>query len=504
MIKWLKKLCILWLIGLPILLGNFSNAFTWGIVNNFYNSAYDSSIQLAVLPWGVVVSDNWEFNKNVFAPIYDFLFFWSPDSNPTIITPSYYDSHYWWELLYYYFCDPITNNFSNLSNCSSPESINFSYMWSFLSSLSSTDRFVYELRQWSNVMYWFDLCFSSSSESKSMCFWIQASSYNGWHDLFQSDRNNMYWYDQSKFPFSWSANNVLTYNLWTIPSLFIWNPPYTFTNPSFPISSWSVMSWIVYDSINRNDIINYFEDKFNFDEYMCYVWTTDLDSLYEDRIPYDQWSWYTIFDTFSKLYNKTTFDLSDISSFYWVWIDNFDNWFQWWDHSVIYNYNELPTYWSNLTNPFLNNKAVYFFIWSSFRTYWYNRYNYDSHQIWEALLYYCYNKLDNYSNDWSTYNINENVWSHFNLDILNNKRHQNSSYYSWESEIVAQSREWTPVEYFSSWSNYTNARDFFNANFNKFKEVLRPLSPWDLGFWYVPWYIILFMLALILFRFLWH
>lgn len=500
MIRWLKKLCILWLIGLPILLGNFSSAtFSphWNGV--FTPSMLDSNYSLTVFKFWEVYTEYWSDENFVFAPNNDLLFYRNQDSKPFLILPSSLWTQYWWELVNYYFCDPITSSFTTLTNCSSPQVIDYDYLAYFMSQVSANDNWAYEVRVWYNVRYWFDLCFSSVSEWKSLCFWVQSSAYNWFNDIFQSNWSwePLIWTSA----FTWDHRLVYTYTFSNIPDSVIGFSPYSDSNPNIPITWWSVMSWVVYDQITSWDVVRYYEDTRNFDESMCYVWTTDLTSLYEDRIPYDQWSWYTIFDTYSKLYDKSSYKLSEIAEFYSVWIDNFNNWFRWWDTHVIYTYWELPTHWNDLTNPFLNNLAVYYFIWSTF---WYSHQtHYNTNWVGMSLSYYCYNKLTNVSNDWSTYNITDDHWVNIDWEVLD-KKHNVNHYYSWEYEIVAQSREWTPVDYFSSWSNYTNARDFFNSNFNKFKEVLRPLSPWDLGFWYVPWYIILFMLALILFRFLWH
>lgn len=506
-----KLLAVLWLSLIPL-------SFTWATFTAhsiwaYTPSVWDSAFNVSVLALWDVNTENWSIDNFVFAPTNDLLFYRNVDSKPILLLPNYYDYRYWWELVYYYLCDEIPDsNFNWMTNCSSFQSINDEYLAYFMGTITSNDNWAYNYDVWLNVMYGFDLCFSSSSENKSLCFWVNSSVYNWWSYLWQRDFTQLYWYAQNVVPFSWWAYTDLTYTFDNIPLEEVWFSPYSDRSNNVPIPSSTWLDSYTYIEIWSWDYIDYFEQKEYFSEDICYIWTKDLNSNYEDRISYYQWTWFTIFDAYSNLYNTNNLSINKVWMFLNMIYANYRSWFLWYNRDSNWNviYNMIYSWWSIeldystwLVNPFLNNKAYLYFIWSTAL----QTPNIDVYVAWQDVALYCYYKLGNYSNDWVNLTVKDDYdhnWLDQRVAVNSKTNRTQKTFYTWANEIVWKSREWTPLEYFQQWSWFIDPSDFFNENFNKFKEVLTPLSPWDLWLWYLPWYIIMFMCALILFRFLWH
>ena len=156
MIKCLKRLCISLLIGLPILFVNFSNAWetvdVWSAhtIWAYFGSDYEVSV---LVNWNLnTVHNNWQ--KYIFAPRGDLIFYWDTNSKPNLIPPYVYSRRYWWELLYYYECDEIPDsNFTDMTNCGSPQSIDTAYLGNFMSSIKLNDNWAFQINEWLNYKY---------------------------------------------------------------------------------------------------------------------------------------------------------------------------------------------------------------------------------------------------------------------------------------------------------------------------------------------------------------
>lgn len=308
-------------------------------------------------------------------------------------------------------------------------------------------------------------------------------------------------------------------DLWTawdnLKSYYQSSPFSNVVNIQVPVGSW--VDWYNYNSTTTWDLIDYFEwsDFYKFTPDICYIWTRDLVSVYEDRIPYYQWTWYTIFDFYWKLFNVNSFDITQVWSFINTRYINYSTWFLWLNRTANGDplYNAYYTYWSWfwldqwswLTSPFTNNLAAFYFLWSTT----YDLLPWLTTTPWEEIATYCYKKLQTTkwtpSNDWSSYNINDNhnpaydsnAWAY----TERYKRYNINR--SWADSIQSQSRDWTPLDYFEGdWSFDFNW--FFSNAFNKFKNTFWNMSPSDFWVWALPWYIILFLIAIIFFRFLSH
>lgn len=516
MIKKLFKILSLWLLFIPF----YTNWFSAHSVGAFTPSVADSSYSISVFNYWDVYTEHWDIEDFVFAPRNDLLFYRDSNSNPILLLPYAYSTRYWWQLNYYYLCDEIPDtNFAWLTNCSSIQLIDWVYLEQFMSSIGSSDNWAYNYIEGLNERFWFDLCFSSKALSKSMCFWVRASSSNARYDLFVSDPTTLYWYAQGVSVFSWWNFTDLTYTLDTIPITAVWVSPWwigQWWNPNVPIEAWNWLSWYVYIEVNSWDYVDYFEDQLHFTKDLCYIWTRDLNSVYEDRIPYYQWTWYTIFDWFYHLYWTNKVSINKL----WLWLNtiyfNYRSWFMWENRD---QYNEVISNmimtWQQaitspqlvfgpwLTNPFLWNPSYLFFIWSTAL-----EWHIDLYTAWQDIALYCYYQMQDYSNDWITFTITDD-YDHRWLDnnVAVNSRYKNSqwSLFSWASQIVWQNRDWTPLDYFKSWSWDLYVDDpiqWFSDQFNKFKVSYWQMNPSDLDLWVLPWYIILFMIAIIFFRFL--
>lgn len=297
MIKCLKRLCISLLIGLPILFVNFSSATRsphtiWA----YFGSDYQVSV---LVDWNLnTVHDNWQ--KYIFAPRGDLIFYWDINSKPNLIPPYCYSNRYWWELLYYYECDEIPDiNFTNMDNCGSPQSIDTAYLGDFMSSIDLNDNWAFQINEWLNVQYAFDICFSSKHYSKSLCFWVQSAAYNMWCDIFQRDFTSIYWYVQIP-AFSWEQYSNLTYTYDTIPDSVIWFAPWRSNVPNIPTYDiWS-------DTYTNWDIIAWYEYLW-LDVGYCY-WGFDIDNIFLPTETIDDFTWYQFG------YGATVFDLYNLYS----------------------------------------------------------------------------------------------------------------------------------------------------------------------------------------------
>lgn len=498
MIDWCKKFFVSLLIWLPLIFG-ISNSDYIDWMAWLYSFDVGDSFQLWDYTYHFV--NNWDMYSS----------YWSMNKNSSylVVSNSPYTLwvNYWridWQLYYY-----------------SKSSYNWAVRewflnnWCIWENLSDCYNWLYN--------YSFDSVKESILPIESVVFWMLSTSWAVvWWSNFPSlmcfyDWN--YYYCVSCSHSTSTCDSWLTWSsLWFNFSTFedipedYWSSPFIFSTNNVPIPSSTWLDSYTYVEIWSWDYIDYYEQKEHFTEDICYIWTKDLDSNYEDRIPYYQWTWYTIFDAYSNLYNTNNLSINKVWMFLNMIYANYRSWFLWYNRDSNWNviYNMIYSWWSIeldystwLVNPFLNNKAYLYFIWSTAL----QTPNIDVYVAWQDVALYCYYKLGNYSNDWVSLNVNDDYdhdWLDQRVAVNSKNNRTQKTFYTWANEIVWKSREWTPLEYFQQWSWFIDPSDFFNENFNKFKEVLTPLSPWDLWLWYVPWYIILFMCALILFRFLWH
>lgn len=315
-------------------------------------------------------------------------------------------------------------------------------------------------------------------------------------------------------PVAWLSQDPVEFD-----SNLIWTSPWTSWNTSNN-NHWNIsvdydwtLTWINYESFDYNDLISYYENNplFKYDKNICYVWTNNLTALYwTNWISFQEWQGKTIFELYASLYWQNNTTVNEIWKFMNAWWINDITWFKGWnrnpiDDSVIYNaYYSLGSwfyldYSDNLTNPFVNNLVAIYFMAENITDYS----AYTSSE-WDSVALYCYYKLWTENNPW----IEE--WEWFESERQNAwyyivQQRRNKGYFSGASVIVSQAWSWTILDYLSGDEENLEFDTFFSKSFNRFKGIFSNFNVQNLpGVWVLPTYIILFLMAIILFRFLSH
>ena len=499
-LKSLKQLFIIWLISCFILLGNsFVSAYT---CSNDWNSCYDlefwqvySNFSWEKYIWNVV-DRNFNFSSNVF--LYNWYYqsttfrrFWALwwETDWLHFTRQNYNatSKINWVLQWFFICSAMPENNSLLKNNNSCEFYtNFVDLKNYI---SNANRYLY----YCNV--------NTTSNTCNICI------YNNW------------WWDFVCVDY-WSYYTSLTW--WFLTEEEIWsrairNP---FWSSSLPIPStwnnqvwnWWELDWVNYTVIDTWDIVYYFENNpyYRFDKWVCYVWTNDFNTLYLSWSTlwlFRANSWWTIFDLFSSQF-WNTFTINQV----WTFINarnlNYFTWFKWWNRdennvpmfNAYYSINSwfYQDFSDDLIVPFIWNPIAFYFMWYVSSLYW------EYSTPWQAISTYCYYKLWLDKDSWSmniTDDSDSSYWNNAN-DFINQR---NKFYWlsSWSMNIQSQSWSWTILDYFTWWEDNYDFNTFFSSSFNKFKNKIS-LNLSDLGAWFLPTWIIMFLIAIIFFRFLSH
>lgn len=305
------------------------------------------------------------------------------------------------------------------------------------------------------------------------------------------------------------VENSLNYTINDFNDVF--DIPYDFSPFGSSTNTWNIFTWDEYITVwlTWDDYINYFENNplYNFDRNICYVWTNDLTTTWISWIPYYEWTWKNIVQLFANLY-WNTFTTKDLWTFLNTWIINYNTWYKYSNRDELDNplYNAIYSlssgfyldYSDNLTNPFINSLTAIYFMASTITDYW------KQSTLWEEISTYCYYKLQSEnSNVFDWISITDNHDSSIDNNVWNFKRNweKYSFTYSWEN-IQAMSWEWTDVDYFS-WDDDLDFNNFFSQAFNRFRDSFS-ISNQDLWAGSLPTYIIMFLMAIVLFRFISH
>lgn len=504
MIKKLFKILSLWFLFIPFFTNAYfqefdlwleeeitANTNIWNslLLENYANFIVNDNYRIITIFWAWNYRNNWTYFRNWTWMYVIWWFRWD-------ILIQWYFNYYW------------TYELSSLNWNSQPTSQFNPISWFLYNSIYANPDKLF--------LWWYE-----DLQTSSLCFWYTDLNQAICFTFNRALWNNCSWSPQYC---SWWVFDYITNSQWFTSydfdylSEFATSSPFVSAswNPNIPIEAWNWLSWYVYIEVNSWDYVDYFEDELHFTKDLCYIWTRDLNSVYEDRIPYYQWTWYTIFDWFYHLFWTNKISINKV----WMWLNtiyyNYRSWFMWenrwvdWEVSSnmimtweqIFNGSVLY-YGPWLINPFLWNPSYLFFIWSTAL-----EWHIDLYTAWQDIALYCYYQMQDYSNDWITFTITDD-YDHRWLDnnVAVNSRYKNSqwSLFSWASQIVWQNRDWTPLDYFKSWSWDLYVDDpiqWFSDQFNKFKVSYWQMNPSDLDLWVLPWYIILFMIAIIFFRFL--
>lgn len=472
-LKLLKPFFSILLISFSIFFVSFSSASyvsdnwyvwtIWQFIENWYTNSYQNSV---VRKWWLI-TQVWQVMKNVFYTNTNKFIFWNAHWLPYVFSKNTaWTSIQWqWVPKYYYFCNLITdsNSYPNRSNCTSYEISDSSsdIIASFLATLTNSDKFYYNWHNPSNVSWVNALCFSSESYWNSLCF-FQCGSEN--NDISGCPTGSKSYMSDSTLSFTTSNSNFDSLDsavLFDPPGWWWWNNEVSHGSSEVNIDS--IFSWdFVYSTCTNWEIINYLELAW-YNKYFCYWWLDNFD-LFDSSLTYNPvpWTWKT---------------LEQILSYSNAWTPKewfvFWNWLRWWYDSM----------WSSYP-------AVYKTRFDIFYQYWWWQFSYDFLAVKEYCLMKIVLDID-YSNTYpSNWYLNK-LCPYIKMD--NSNKDSSGNIVDWVNWEWVWNNSWTVVKTPSMY-----IQDFFN----KLKENFP--TRYDLGGWFLPVYIITFLCALILFRFLRH
>lgn len=500
MIKWhyfsrFLKLCLFgFLISFSTVFANsVDSAYYQTIGANYSPSPYYNNYDITILKrWKFLSNYIWQAKPFYSLAEYTFMF-----RNEWKLY--YYDSWNYcsdrydtiqWYFENYYICNEYTP-WATVDNCSNATPYDSEVVWRFLQNVENDDYFYFERNpSWDSYCRtssndW-TFCFSSHSLWKSICFTFSKP----WYQALQ-------W-------FSWSLD-LPAKQWWWIDVSLLWDPPlYQYDSPI--VETWNIVE-IPPELLTNWDIMNYFENTWNWDWDMCYVWTTDLSSSY--NWDYTRLWGYNIFEAYSILYSWT--NVSDPKGYVqwtnsmnvWWWINTlYNNYYTYYVKRLDYiNYDWNPLHysfwWSNWLYSIDRNSTYYPFDWRpsielSLGSKYYNRYL-NTDQNWQDIAYYCSAVLSTWWNnevyDWNlpNYLINNINWQ------VNNQLNQSTDWQ--DSEYQVPSWSWFMLTWNENFS--TSLKDFYA----KLTMKLNTDNTYRTT-WVIPDYILWFLVLILLFRFL--
>lgn len=477
MIKWawywklLKQWFFTLLISCFIFLGNsFASAKVQLIWLDPSPSQYDSNYNLTFLKgWWLITSYLWQ-SKWFIAFDNTSFFWWTPNWKPY-----FYDTDsIQWFFGEYWSCDPITWLNYTPTNCSSVP-IEWDYVdlfkwffnkvfaWDFVY-YSFTPYYYYSSANGSSRWNFINVCFSSSEIWKSLCFrrWYCYSSSSHWcNENYWSlvDSQNYTGLTFGNFPRSsiWLAPWAVGY-WWDYSSDWDWS------------SNSNIDSTITWDYVFKECTVwaakSYAENNLWLNPYVCYWWR-NIDFTWISVL--NPWQWSSVFDIYNA--SKDWKNFSDWF-FYRKWI--FDN---------RYVYNQSFWSWKEYIYDYFTLLNQYW-LWLSAR------------QVQD----YCRIIVNNMSLTWKRTWIAWRCPSPF--DWL--------PWWSWwwggwwwgswgddsNWEVPLWVNRW-------SWQENKDTKTFIQDFFNKANSNI-PTDFSDIWWWFLPTYIITFLCAVLLFKFLKH
>lgn len=491
-LKSLKQLLFILLISCFIFwLGSSASATLSSVWLIKYPSSVNNQYDIWFLRGGWIISDFLWQSKWIVALDNQRLFWWDNNWLPYVYLKSNNRAYLvQWQYDTFYSCDLFTWD-SLPANCS-PVSIDYSWDLSFIQNVMSNffnrvleDDLVYYNyfnnqyigATWEYNNNWLDICWNSSVIWKSLCFrwWYCYNDYTPCAGSFVNSKNY----------------TDLTFGL--LPYSEIGRSPWQSWYGDGSSDDWNIQSpdWVELDS--TQGALDYYENYYGWNSDICYIGVDSMNILWgASGVSFNQWSWLNIFEWFNQLYGS-----SDPQKVYvWInsWLINYRNWFNRSDinepplYLVNYNYNNnsVDIYYDNLNFPFTNNPLGVYFM-SDFIDY---KWTLCDSSCGSDVVSYCDIKLR-----WWTFD-----------DIIDNSSKESINQYVSQKNINNWLNwDWTektsPFSYSSTWTDYTGAVDFINYYVSKINWLINTDYDWP---WFLPTYIILFMLALILFRFMSH
>lgn len=371
---------------------------------------------------------------------------------------------------------------------------------------------------WNVLSYWwqFDWLHYSSRYNSSTSlenwiinwFYLCSDTYNGpWNSY-----NTLNTRDNCTFN-TW-FNNLLEYTVWSDWWFYAcnnWtpnNPNSTFTNCLVCLhNNW----YVCIDKSNVSNVKNEYlttvsvKSIASFNPYSRYYW--DMQGPVEIQ-PWNNLTWDYLYQNVSywEIWDYVENKLWYSKYLCYWWIDNFD--------ISSGGISPIPWTWKNIDEIQLNWQNVY--NWTDFFAY--RKWLYWQNYLWDTVPYVYKTWFDFYYQYWwANYEFND-VYSYCKTKyILQLNR---DTIYNWNNykgiidKIIREKRFWLSLSWDIVWVNRNwiwnntwtwtdkNAVVYIQNFFNLLKENFP--TKYDLWLWLLPAYIITFMLALILFRFISH
>ena len=503
MIKWgfflklLKQLFIISLIScFTLLVNSFVSAqsLLWNIQQiwqtfwSFYNNDYEIQVNWK---WNLLTQYLWDWKKLLYFQNWTYFFRSTQnDSKPYISVSAYnwqYNKRNQWYVKYYFLCDYISDwSVVNPSNCVRHNIDDWEFPWvaqRLLNSLSNWWYFYYNyydfyVRSSSSPDYWgLDICFSSTEFDKSLCFywWLTYSQaycetyYN--NTLWKLFQNGWSWCTTTQ-----SLDNSLNldYRFDNISQSILWNSPAGAWNwwwwTAFIPSTWSRL-WgrlITSSWYTNNQMIEAYECVW-LQPALCY-WGFPINDIFQPSETFEDFTWYvawqgaTIFD----LYNRYSSSFSNINQFLNTVLTRYQNW---------------------QINSFKTEPKALLMLGSQMNVAWFKT---------SYISTYCDLLLNKNNNSTYTWNSVDDL----RAQSCYRSQHINDSLKTSDwSDIVWQGSD---IWIFWSWENVDfDPETFFSNMMSKIESWLDSVSTWT-AVGVIPWYIVLFTLALIFIRMISH
>lgn len=490
----IKKI-ILWLWLSVISFIGFTNAKVQDVWLLKYPSTLDQNFSIWFLKGGGVLTDFLWSAKSVVALDTNTIFWWATNWMPYFY--SEWVNTIQWFFDRYFSCDALTTIDTLPENCQLWWMIDYSWdlqsikeiFKGFFSKVKQDDlayyNYINDNYVGGSLRYteqWLEICWSSEEIWKSLCF-------RGW----TCNSNSVYhcnWYLGG-----WqltNSQNLSNLSFWNVSNSRIWYAPWqNWYDWQFEWSTeWSTewfinnqLTWdYTYADCTWKDILIALEAEW-YNKYICYWWLDNF-NLYDSSLSYNPIAW-------------TWLSISQIWAWSWsrAW-DNFPEWFTFW------NWLYSDTSENNYNAMWESYPAVY-------RTYFqlYNAYK------WSVLdprtvLEYCQLRTLTWNQ------LNNSAWWYFKPvceTVVREKQtwlwdcRVNWTLYSWceQNPQVAIWTNWNWVWNMSWVTAQSDWLNFIQNFFNLAKSNLLTNYSWT-PFGILPSYIVIFLIALILFRFISH
>ena len=497
----IKKI-VLWFITCVSVFVGFSSAWVVRSIWVYYPSIYNNQYDIQVIKKWSFLSQFLGTTKNAFVLDSQNLFMWDNAwrlyAHWDSYTPLYWHSFHEWFVDYFFSCDVLTWWSAWPSNCSANavDSSTPEIYSNFLKNVTTTDYYYYNYSEtwcYSNIcVSQMQLCVSSFVYNKSLCWAVQhhSSSYTcpQFWGVCPTVSNSKWFWEMNFSQMNWSPSPAVD---WSIN----WG-----SNSAITVD----LSWnIVYNDCTNWYIIQELEKQWWYTlPYVCYAWINstwlelddqivtvntilslskpwywlDFKELYKLTRGYETFSeWFITNNDIFKRYKLWKFgDNNPFIGHPWALYSYFnilwDNWYNWLiSPEVVANYCKIKVFWDYTQS----------YTWKYFKS------------LCKSLDYS--NSSDNYTT-WSVWSVEDDE------EILP------PWFDEWWDDSVTSS--WTVLSVDWSWtlSWETNKnfewRTFINDVYQKLQTKFR--KPYNDVTWIIPWYILVALCGLILFRFLSH